>query len=579
MDTPQEKTLFTSSALEGRILENRYQIEKLIGEGAMGYVYRGIQLRLRRTVAIKVPRPDLTGRPEYLARFEREALAMARCVHENIVAVYDVFVARNPDEITYLAMEYIEGVDLNFYLISEQDHLTVSDVLDILRQLARGIDAAHAAGIIHRDIKPSNMVIVTQPRRIAKIMDFGIARGDVDDVYRTLEGVTMGTPAFMAPEQVRGEDIGPKSDVYSFAMSLYKIFARDLPYDAGTTASMLFHQMNRKPIPLRWRNPSWPRTLETAIMNAISKDPADRPDSAGDLVNQISTALAPLAGQPFAPFFAKLRAGSPPALPGGLAGLQKSHLAGAAAILILIVSWIGVQAMRQRPAVISPPPSSTAVHETPPPELPRPTPSPAAPEPANVPPPVIPETTPAPVVVISDPTATAKRPEVSNILPQPALTPEVLATPLPALTPRPPISWSDPALWKPQLEGSARILELKTLDRIIVEEIRRPIFRGQIRKAMDVFNEVDPVVRDEFFTVIQNWSETHTDLTLIYIRESEKIDGERAELNIRTGLTGRPRLAGPQSPAETLVPTFNTRIYLLKKQGGWFLVDWPSFAK
>ena len=112
-----------------------------------------------------------------------------------------------------------------------------------------------------------------------------------------------------------------------------------------------------------------------------------------------------------------------------------------------------------------------------------------------------------------------------------------------------------------------------------MEEIRRPIFRGQIRKAMDVFNEVDPVVRDEFFTVIQNWSETHTDLTLIYIRESEKIDGERAELNIRTGLTGRPRLAGPQSPAETLVPTFNTRIYLLKKQGGWFLVDWPSFAK
>ncbi len=138
--------------LVGRVLEDRYEIEELIGAGAMGYVYRGRQLRLRRAVAIKVPKPELTSNPEFMARFEREALTMARCVHENICAIYDVSVPKDPGGLTYIAMEMINGAELDRFLRAEEGNLTVRAVVDILKQIARGIDAAHAAGIIHRDI-------------------------------------------------------------------------------------------------------------------------------------------------------------------------------------------------------------------------------------------------------------------------------------------------------------------------------------------------------------------------------------------------------------------------------------------
>ncbi|MBN1901998.1 serine/threonine protein kinase [Candidatus Sumerlaeota bacterium] len=298
----KESTSIRALSLVGRILENRYSIEEIIGEGAMGYVYKGTQLRLKRTVAIKIPRQELALDPNYMSRFEREALSMARCVHENIVTIYDVYVGKNPDELSYIAMEFITGSNFHQFLRAEEANLTIRAVLEILKQLARGIDAAHAAGVVHRDIKPANM-IVTQPQRIAKIMDFGIAKTEYDSAYKTQVGFSIGTPAFMAPEQIRGEPIGPPADIYSFAVSLYKIFARNLPFDVISSGELLSCHLNETPILLRKRNPAWPQELERTLAVSMSKNPEIRHATASQLVEEIDRSLQAFYNRPFAEFF------------------------------------------------------------------------------------------------------------------------------------------------------------------------------------------------------------------------------------------------------------------------------------
>ncbi|CAN5185868.1 hypothetical protein BH09SUM1_BH09SUM1_13880 [soil metagenome] len=294
---------FTLDSLIGKAIDDRYQVDELIGQGAMGAVFRARQLRLRRDVAIKVPKPEFCNDPEFLARFEREALTMAKLVHENVVQVFDVYVSKNPNVPSFIAMEIVEGAELEKFLRLQENSLTVAAVVDIFMQVARGLDTAHQHGIVHRDIKPSN-IIVTMPQRVAKIMDFGIARIDMDGVFATQEAAAIGTPAFMAPEQVRGEAIiTPAADIYAFAMTIYRLLARKIAFEATSATSLLFKQVNEAPIPLHERNPRVPPEVHKVLLKALNKDPEKRPISVVEFVGEVAEALKPLENVAFSELF------------------------------------------------------------------------------------------------------------------------------------------------------------------------------------------------------------------------------------------------------------------------------------
>jgi len=507
---PKKKVSEKTFALKlvGRILENRYKIEELIGEGAMGYVYRGSQLRLRRSVAIKVPRNELSVDPEFMSRFEREALSMARCVHENIVTIYDVFVAKKPGQLSYIAMEYITGTNLYRFLRAEEQNLTIKAILDILRQLARGIDAAHAAGVVHRDIKPSNM-IVTLPQRIAKIMDFGIAKVELDNIYKTQAGFSLGTPAFMAPEQIRNETIGPPADIYSFGMSLYKIFARALPFDASSSADLLVHHLNEKPLSLKVRNPAWPKEMARALDLSLCKNPEDRPASASLLVEQIEQGLKPMTLRPFADFF-QTPQGPPLSFSSGKRKTGfKRYLIPSTVILIFVILGASLG------------------------------------------------------MILKNKFFPGQKDRDRSLIPS--------AGSLFKKT----FSKSDSK--DEELKGKALELESRLIDRLIVEEVREPLFREQWDRAQKALEKIDLDKTERFFKLIKKYSENYKNLTLTYIPLERSIGKKKARIRLRTGLTGIPRTEKENSPKQQLVSPFEGIIKLKKEDKDWIITDIPLY--
>ncbi len=293
---------FSLDSLVGQTLDERYAVDELVGLGAMGAVFRARHTRLRRTVALKVPRPELCSRPDFLGRFEREALTMAKMVHENIVQVFDVFISDDPAKPSYIVMEFVEGIEFEKFLLTQDKSLTVSAVMDLFRQIARGLDAAHERHIIHRDIKPKN-IIITMPQRVAKIMDFGVAKLEMENVFETHEASAIGTPAFMAPEQVAGSSITLAADAYGFAMTIYYTLTRKLPFDARSASAFLYAQVSSDPVPAHKRNPLLPAEVHKALSPALSKKPEDRPTSMLSLAEGVARALRPVANRSFGDLF------------------------------------------------------------------------------------------------------------------------------------------------------------------------------------------------------------------------------------------------------------------------------------
>lgn len=336
---------FTLESLIGRTLDDRYQIDELIGMGAMGAVFRARQLRLRRTVAIKVPKPQYCTDREFLARFEREALSMAKLIHEHVVQTIDVYISADPTTPSFIAMEYVEGIELEKFLRSQEEKLTISAVTELFCQIARGIDAAHARGIVHRDIKPSN-IIVTMPHRVAKIMDFGIARVEMEDVFATTDEAVIGTPAFMAPEQIKGGPITSAADIYAFGMTLYRLLTRNIAFPGGSSSALLYSQANDPPIDVIERNPLLPAAIRRALMPALAKDPGKRPSSATQLANDLRAALEPLATQAYAELFPDdtetvIDKGRPPETAATFP-VRKVLAAGAVFVFLLVVASAGI---------------------------------------------------------------------------------------------------------------------------------------------------------------------------------------------------------------------------------------------
>jgi hypothetical protein len=303
------------------------QIERPLGAGAMSTVYLARQERPRRSVAIKVVRRSLApGRdqwPIFLGRFRREADAMAALDHANITPIYEF---GEQDDLAYLVMPYLPEGSLADAL-ERQGPLHVERAVAAIEQVAAALDYAHQHGIIHRDVKPSNVLIHPDGRLL--LSDFGIARpldqrelpasslpGRAGDSSLTMAGAALGTPDYMAPEQIRGDKVSPATDIYALGALAYTLLAGRPPFRGGSAARIMERQLNDAPHPLRLDRPDVPSRMEEAIFWALAKDPADRPESAGALAKALR---AGLRSGPLAAGAALLRRAGMPAQLGALA--------------------------------------------------------------------------------------------------------------------------------------------------------------------------------------------------------------------------------------------------------------------
>jgi len=245
-----------------------YKILAKLGQGGMGEVYLAEDTKLRRKVALKLLPSHFAADPDARARFEQEARAAAALNHPNICTIYEIGEAEDK---FFIAMEYIEGEELKKKVISDQ--LSVNSVIDIAAQIVEGLKAAHAKGITHRDIKSSN-IMVTESGQV-KIMDFGLAKMG-GEVHLTKAGMTLGTAAYMSPEQARGEVVDHRTDIWSLGVVLYEMLTGQLPFRGEYEAAMMYSILNEDPQPLTALRTGVPMELERIVNKALAKKAEER---------------------------------------------------------------------------------------------------------------------------------------------------------------------------------------------------------------------------------------------------------------------------------------------------------------
>lgn len=252
-----------------------YRVLKVLGAGGMGVVFQAEDPQLERLVALKAMKPALASSNSAKARFVREAKATATLKHDHIVTIYQVGEDRG---VPFLAMEFLEGEALDTRLRRES-RLSIAEVVRIGREIADGLAAAHERGLIHRDIKPGNVWLEGRRARV-KILDFGLARAVASDAVLTQSGVMVGTPAYMAPEQAKGQPVDPRCDLFSLGCLLYRTCTGELPFKGTDTISTLLSLATIDPAPPRELNPAVPAELSHLIQRLLAKEREGRPDSA-----------------------------------------------------------------------------------------------------------------------------------------------------------------------------------------------------------------------------------------------------------------------------------------------------------
>lgn len=261
------------------------EIIELIGSGGMGLIYRARQLSLDRLVALKVLSPKLANNNIFVKRFQREARAISRVSHPNILAVYDVGCERDTH---YMIMELLEGETLSEIQESTGGALPVADVCEYIRQSAHGLAAAHEANITHRDVKPANLMLTK--KQLIKVSDFGLAKDS--DTMMTAPEVVMGTPAFMSPEQCDGKPVTPSSDIYSLGGSFFRLITGRLPFEADTALSMLYRHKHEVLVPPHEIDSRIPKSVGIIIQRMMEKKAEGRYASMQEVIAAIEHAVS-----------------------------------------------------------------------------------------------------------------------------------------------------------------------------------------------------------------------------------------------------------------------------------------------
>lgn len=260
-------------APSGKVL-GRYEIVAQVGRGAMGAVFKARDPKIDRFVAIKtvlLHQSGIQDQREFRDRFFIEAKAAGRLIHPGIVTVFDV--GEEPETSDpYIVMEYVEGQTLRELLLGQNGRLPLENALRIIQELAEALDYAHAQGVVHRDIKPANILVTKEGQ--AKIGDFGIAQLDL--THMTLPGRVLGTPAYMSPEQLEGEQVDGRSDLFSLGAILYSLLTGFSPFQGNSATTVCFKVANREPVQVTALAPELPTELDAVISRALAKDPDQR---------------------------------------------------------------------------------------------------------------------------------------------------------------------------------------------------------------------------------------------------------------------------------------------------------------
>jgi len=289
--------------LVGREIAGRYRIVKKLGEGGMGAVYRGEQISLKRAVAVKVLKPELGANQMVLRRFNAEAEAVAKLSHPNTVNIYDF--GQDADGSLFIAMELIEGRSLRDAL-QKEGPFAPARAITIALQVAASLSDAHAHSIVHRDLKPDNVMLQDRGRHkdVVRVLDFGIAKLR-DDNRATQQAMTqagdmLGTPQYMAPEQIRGETIDGRTDIYALGCMIYEMVTARLPYEAPTIMAMLSKHLVEQAVPPSQRRPDLaiPPAIDQLVAHAMTKDPAARPPTMEQFGEHLQALLATLPADP-----------------------------------------------------------------------------------------------------------------------------------------------------------------------------------------------------------------------------------------------------------------------------------------
>ncbi|MEW6208312.1 MAG: bifunctional serine/threonine-protein kinase/formylglycine-generating enzyme family protein [Acidobacteriota bacterium] len=317
---PFDGTLLTASRepdkLVGTTLDHKFRLDEKVGEGGMGKVYRATHVYLNQTVAVKVLHHHLSSDEVALERFRREARAAAQIHHPNAIAVTDFGVTQETG-MAYLVMEFLEGVELRQKLYNDKK-LGFEEVFHIAQQTCAALEAAHARGIIHRDLKPDNIWLLPSQDGIprVRVIDFGIAklRASAEVSQLTKQGMLIGTPFYMSPEQCRGEELDTRSDIYSLGVIIYEMLTGNVPFQSSTPIGVLLKHVNEVPPPMYQSRPDIPASVEEVVLRALKKRSEERQSSAAQLAQELEKAYQ-VAGLHLSPLHIRTPQGVPSPAP------------------------------------------------------------------------------------------------------------------------------------------------------------------------------------------------------------------------------------------------------------------------
>lgn len=290
---PDRLSSASLGSLTGQTLDQRYQINRKLGEGGMSYVYQAQEIGTEQQVAVKILTPRLSRDPASVERLRREATIATRLNHPNVCPILRL--GETSDRLIYLVMPYLEGEPLSEHE-TRRGPFPVAEGIPLLVQVCHGLGHAHELQIIHRDLKPENVMLVPDPAAAtgfrAVVMDFGLAkerRAGPDVVKLTATGIVLGTPEFMSPEQIRGKPLDGRSDVYALAILAFELFTGQLPFTGKSAQETMIARLRGAPLPLRAVRGDLPAKLETVITRALSVNPADRYESMAELAHAFET--------------------------------------------------------------------------------------------------------------------------------------------------------------------------------------------------------------------------------------------------------------------------------------------------